>query len=264
MNSDNDLVLLSIDQGIARIRFNRPGALNAINASLARQWREAARHVGTRADVRVVVLAGEGRAFMAGGDLQAFHADPSRAGATARDIIDPLNDGLAALAEGDAPVIASVHGAVAGAGMSIALGADLVIASEDAKFNMAYALIGASLDAGGSWFLPRIVGLQRAMAIALLSEPLSAAKALEEGLVHRVAAADRLAAETDVLARRLAEGPTGAYGRIRRLLREGLQRNLADQLRAERDAFVQGAGMPEFGEGVDAFLNKRAPVYLGR
>jgi 2-(1,2-epoxy-1,2-dihydrophenyl)acetyl-CoA isomerase len=264
MNNDNDLVLLSIDQGIAWIRFNRPGALNAINASLARQWREAARHVGSRGDVRVVVLAGEGKAFMAGGDLQAFHADPARAAETARAIIDPLNDGLAALAVGDAPVIASVHGAVAGAGMSIALGADLVVASEDAKFNMAYAHIGASLDAGGSWHLPRIVGLQRAMAIALLSEQLSAAEALKEGLVHRVAATDRLAAETDLLARRLAKGPTGAYGRIRRLLREGLQRGFVDQLRAERDAFAQGAGMPEFREGVDAFLNKRAPEYLGR
>ncbi len=201
---------------------------------------------------------------MAGGDLQAFHADLANAGETARSIIDPLNEGLVLLAEGDAPIIASVHGAVAGAGMSIALGADLVIASETAKFNMAYSLIGASLDAGGSWFLPRIVGLQQAMAIALLSEPISATDARVKGFVHRVVPADQLVAETNALAKRLARGPTEAYGRIRRLLRQSLQRGFPEQLQAERDAFVQGAGTAEFREGVDAFLNKRSPTYLSR
>lgn len=261
MTNADQLVLVSVKSGTAFVRFNRPGALNAINVDLARQWRDAVVEVGARDDVRVIVLSGEGRAFMAGGDLRAFHADPDKGADTARALIEPLNEGLIALANGDAPVIASVQGAVAGAGMSIALGADLCIAADDTTFDMAYARIGASPDAGGSWYLPRLVGLRQAMSIALLSDRLSAARALQLNLVNRVVPAQRLASETEALAAQLARGPTAAYGRIRRLLRGSLQHSLEQQLALECEAFAKGAETGAFREGIDAFVNKRAPDY---
>ena len=263
MTHSADSVLLSIDAEVAHIRFNRSAALNAMDAEMAGRLRDLVRQAQADGGVRVFVLSGEGKAFMAGGDLQAFHADLKHADDVARAIIDPLNEALLLLATGDAPVVASVHGAVAGAGMSIALGADLAIAAHDVKFNMAYARIGASLDGGGSWALPRVVGLRRAMSIALLSESLDAATALDVGIVNRVVPADALEAETRTLAMRLAKGPTHAFGRIRRLLRDGLQRDYAGQLQAERDAFAQGAVTKDFSEGVNAFFSKRSPVFTG-
>jgi 2-(1,2-epoxy-1,2-dihydrophenyl)acetyl-CoA isomerase len=264
VTSAGEPILYALDGGIARIRFNRPSALNAIDVTMAQHLLSVVKRLCAADGVRVVVLSGEGKAFMAGGDLQAFHADLDHADDTARNIIDPLHEALDMLARGDAPVIASLHGAVAGAGMSIALGADLAIASEDVKFNMAYARIGASLDGGASWSLPRLVGLRRAMAIALLSDPLDAAAALELGLINRIVPVSEREAETLALARRLAQGATGAYGRIRRLLRGGAhQRGFVDQLREERDAFAAGARTPDFAEGIAAFFDKRPPRFTG-
>ena len=258
-----DPILASLDDGIARIRFNRPSALNAIDVPMAEQLLATVKRLQAAGGVRVIVLSGEGRAFMAGGDLRAFHADPQHADTTARALIDPLHAALELLAAGDAPVLASLHGAVAGAGMSLALAADLAIAADDTVFNMAYARIGASLDAGSSWALPRLVGLRRAMQIALLSEPIDAAAALALGLVNRVVPAAEREAQTMVLARRLAAGPTAAYGRIRRLLRTSHDRDLGEQLRAERDAFAEGARTRDFTDGVAAFFEKRAPRFGG-
>ena len=179
-----------------------------------------------------------------------------------------MHEALALLAEGDAPVLASPHDAVAGAGagMSLALGADFAIASDDTKLNLAYARIGASVDGGGSWHLPRIVGLRRALEIALLCDSLDAlaAPAPALGLVNRVVPASEREAETLALARRLAQGPTRAFSRVRRLLRGSQQRSLVEQLAAELGAFVKGPRTGDFAEGLNAFFAKRAPRYTGR
>jgi 2-(1,2-epoxy-1,2-dihydrophenyl)acetyl-CoA isomerase len=262
MNTDTAPILYSLDAGIARIRFNRPKALNALDVPMAQGLLDAVRRAQANG-ARVIVLAGEGRAFMAGGDLQTFHADLANAGATAKALIDPLHAALTLLAHGDAPVLASLHGAVAGAGMSVALGADLAIASADTVFNLAYARIGASVDGGGTWALARAVGLKRAMEIALLSDPIDAPAAAQLGLVNRVVPSGELAAQTDALAQRLADGPTLAYGRIRRLLRSSFERDFADTLDAERDAFVEGTRTRDFAEGIGAFFAKRAARFTG-
>ena len=264
MNSHTAPVIVGFEEGIAGIRFNRPKALNAIDASMALALRDGIRAVLATPGVRVVVLSGEGRAFMAGGDLQAFHADLPRAPATARQIIDPLHEAVAMLAECGFPVIASVHGAVAGAGLSLAMGCDITIAADDTKFVPAYARIGASQDGGGSWALPRLVGLKRAMEIALLAETIDAATAMQLGIVTRVVPAAQREAETLALARRLAQGPTQTFGRIKRLLRESLQRPLRDQLDAERDAFVACAGTQDFAEGLASFFEKRQAKFIGQ
>jgi 2-(1,2-epoxy-1,2-dihydrophenyl)acetyl-CoA isomerase len=257
-------VRLSIADGIAHIRFDRPGTLNAIDQAMAVALRDAVKEVLVHGGARVIVLSGEGRAFMAGGDLQAFHTNLSDAAITAGRIIDPLHEAVAALAEAPVPVIAAVQGGVAGAGMSLALGADFVLAADNTTFVPAYVGIGTSPDGGGTWALVRLVGLRRALEIALLGEPIDAASALQMGLVNRVVPRDELATATEELARRLAAGPTRALARTRRLLRDAPTTALRDHLRAERDAFAACARSLDFAEGVNAFFEKRRPRFQGR
>jgi 2-(1,2-epoxy-1,2-dihydrophenyl)acetyl-CoA isomerase len=184
-------LLVQREGGIAWLRFNRPERLNAIDAAMAVAFRDAVRGLPGDATLRCVVLAGEGRAFMAGGDITAF----GNADAIAT-IMDPMHEALALLAALPVPVLASVQGAAAGGGMSIALAADLAIAADNAKFNLAYLRLGTSPDCGGSWNLARLVGLRRAMGIALLEEVLDAPAALAAGLVNRVVPAAELATAT--------------------------------------------------------------------
>lgn len=262
-DQSNAPVLLSIDGAVAEIRFNRPKVLNAFNLEAGRQFLSCCERLATDKTVRAIILRGEGTAFMAGGDLAQFRDAADRTAFT-REILEPLNSALLILDELPAPVIAAVQGAAAGAGASIALAADFVIAAEDAKFIMAYAKIGTSIDAGSSWNLPRLVGFRRAMELALLAEPVGAAQALAMGLVTRVVPPAKLMEETRALAKRLAAGPTVAYGRIKRLLRDSLTQEYAVQLKAELEAFAACSATADFAEGLAAFFDKRAAMFRGR
>jgi 2-(1,2-epoxy-1,2-dihydrophenyl)acetyl-CoA isomerase len=253
-------VRLERDGAIANLRLNRPGVLNAADSTLAQAFRDACLALEADASVRVVVVSGQGRAFMAGGDIAQFREAPHT---IAESLIEPLHEGLQCLARMRAPVIASLHGAVAGAGLSLALACDLAIAAEGTRFSFAYARLGASCDLGGSWHLPRLVGLRRALEIALLGDTLDAAQALQLGLVNRVVPADKLAEETRLLAARLATGAPVALGQLKRLMRESWSRDLATQLGAERSAFEACVATQDFHEGVEAFLAKRTPRYEG-
>ena len=259
MNSTPPL-LMERDGAVATLRFHRPEALNAIDVAMARAFLEAVQALAADPGVRAVVLAGSGRAFMAGGDLATLRADPVQGAA---DILAPLNQALALLAGMNAPVIASVHGAAAGAGLSLVLMADYVIAAEGTRFNLAYIHLGTSCDAGASWVLPRLVGLRKALEIALLGDAFSADEALRLGLVNRVLPAAELPAATDALAQRFASGPTMAYGAMKRLLRASMDRSLPDQLAAEAQAFVRCAGTEDFRAGVEAFHARRSPQFRG-
>ena len=252
-------LLVQREGGIAWLRFNRPERLNAIDAAMALAFRDAVRTLPGDATLRCVVLAGEGRAFMAGGDITAF----GNADAIAT-IMDPMHEALALLAALPVPVLASVQGAAAGGGMSIALSADLAIAADNAKFNLAYLRLGTSPDCGGSWNLARLVGLRRAMGIALLEEVLDAPAALAAGLLNKVVPAAELAEATAAMARKLAAGPREASGRTKLLLRAAAGRDLPAQLDAERANFLACAGTADFAEGVGAFLARRTPDFPGR
>jgi 2-(1,2-epoxy-1,2-dihydrophenyl)acetyl-CoA isomerase len=210
----------------------------------------------------VIVLRGEGPSFMAGGDLSQFRDAVDRPAFT-REILEPLNASLLILDELPLPVIASVQGAAAGAGASIALAADLVIAADDAKFIMAYAKVGTSLDGGSTWALPRLIGLHRAMEMALLAEPVAASQALAMGLINRVVPLAELQNQTRTLVRRISAGPTAAYGKIKRLLRDSSTQEYAVQLKAELEAFVSCAATSDFGEGLAAFFAKRTADFRG-
>lgn len=260
-----DLVLTEIDAatGIATLTINRPKVLNALDVPTARAFLQAVRKVTATKGLRCIVLAGSGRAFMAGGDVAAFGTDPDRAAEVVHDLLDALHPALTALRESPAPVIAKVQGVAAGAGFSLMLGADLVIAEAGARFVVAYDRIGTSPDCGGTWALPRKVGRAKAMELLLLGETLSAEEARAAGIVNKVVPAEELDAEALALAKRIASGPTQALGAVRALIDAALDRPFAAHLEAERASFIRMTGTRDFREGVSAFLEKRQPQFRG-
>ena len=254
-------LLLERHGAIATLRFNRPDALNAIDVPMATALREAVRAIAQDASVRCVVLCGAGKGFMAGGDLATLRADPVQG---AKDLLAPLNEAVALLALLNAPVIAQVHGVAAGAGLALMLQADFVLAAEGTRFNLAYINLGTSCDVGASWALPRLLGLRRALEIAMLGDTYSASEAERLGLVNRVVPAAELGAAVQELAQRLASGPTLAYGHMRRLMRNAFDHDLPTQLAAEGDAFVACARGADLPEGIEAFHAKRPAAFQGR
>lgn len=254
-------LLLERNGAIATLRFNRPEALNAIDVPMANAFLAAVQSIAADPGVRAVVLRGNGRGFMAGGDLATLRADPVQG---AIDILTPLNTALQLLTQMNAPVIAQVHGAAAGAGLSLVLMADYVIAAEGTRFNLAYINLGTSCDVGASWALPRIVGVRQALEIALLGEAFTADDALRLGLVNRVVPGAELDSATTALAQRLASGPTLAYGAMKRLMRASMDHTLPEQLAAEKGAFVHCAGTEDFRAGVEAFHQRQSPQFVGR
>ena len=256
-------ILLDIKDHVAEIRFNRPKALNAISVELGNMFREVIAEVASNPDVRVIVLSGEGRAFMAGGDL-AFMRSAEDSSKAAQQLVDPMHTALQLLAQAPQPVIASVHGAIAGAGMSVSLFADLVIAADDAIFNMAYVKVGNNPDCGGSWILPRLVGLHKALEIALLSDNINAEEALRLGLINRVVPREKLAEETQAMAGKLALLAPLAVASIKRLMRTSLEHTLKEHLDAECENFVANAKTADFKEALSAFFEKRSAKFEGR
>ena len=261
MSSETREVLLTRDGAIAFLTFNRPAAMNALDVPTATAFLAACQSLATDDTVRAVVLRGAGRAFGVGGDLSALQQDSAR---TAQELIGRLHEAVLLLAGMNAPVIASLHGVVAGGSLSLSMACDLAIAAEGTRFNLAYTNVGANCDVSGSWSLPRLVGLRRAMQIALLSDAFDAAEALSMGVVNRVVPAADLEKETLALATRLAAGPTLAYGRMKRLMRQSFDNDLPTQLDAERENFKASTQTADFQEALQAFFAKRPPVFQGR
>ena len=249
------------DGAVATLRFSRPGALNAINVPMAQALLAAVRQLAADASVRAVVLCGAGKGFMAGGDLATLRANPVQGAA---DLLGPLNEAVQVLATMNAPVIAKVHGVAAGAGLSLMLQADFVIAAEGTRFNLAYINLGTSCDVGASWALPRLVGLRNALEIALMGDTLTASDALRLGLVNRVVPAEHLDTAAAALIDRIAHGPTLAYGATKRLMRASFDRDLDTQLIAETAAFAGCAATEDMRTGIEAFYAKKPPVFEGR
>jgi 2-(1,2-epoxy-1,2-dihydrophenyl)acetyl-CoA isomerase len=256
----NDRVVLWKDGAVAFIEIRRPQRHNALDVATAEAFLERCREVGVDDGVRAVVVSGQGASFGVGGDLNELRVDGP---ATARKIIAPMHEAVALLAALDAPVIAKLRGIVAGGSMSLALGCDLAVASETTRFTFAYTNAGTTADLGGSWYLPRIVGLRNALQIALLNEPIDAKQAFALGLVNKVVTDERLDAEVAGLAHRLAQGPTRALGRMKRLLRQSASSRLHDQLASELATFVESARTADFREAIDAILGKRTPHFTG-
>jgi 2-(1,2-epoxy-1,2-dihydrophenyl)acetyl-CoA isomerase len=252
-----------MEEGVATLCFNRPQVFNAMDAEMMIQFRAAAEQVQRDPTVRAVLLRGEGKAFLAGGDVALFHQRikelPDMIVRWGRE----MHFAILALRRADKPVLASVQGACAGAGFSILCAADLAIAADNAYFSLAYTKIGASPDGGSTHFLPRLVGYKKAMELTLLAERFDANKARELGLVNWVVPADQLAQETQRIARELARGPTVAYGEAKRLMNQSLDRSIDTQMEEELAAFARCAKTHDLAEGVAAFVEKRKPAFDG-
>jgi 2-(1,2-epoxy-1,2-dihydrophenyl)acetyl-CoA isomerase len=258
-----DFQHIRLEQGpsaVATVTLNRPDSLNALNAAMLDELRAAVESLPA-AGARCLLLAGEGRGFSSGADLASGGGLPDDVGAALEGHFNPLIEAIFAL---PIPVVAAVNGPCAGAGCSLALAADIVIASESAYFLQAFINIGLIPDAGATWLLPRLAGRARAMEMMMLGERIPAAKAAEWGLISRVVPEEDLASEATALATRLAQGPTVAYGLLRRLAREAEQLSVADALAAERVAQREAGRTGDFKQGVVAFLQKRPPSFDGR
>jgi 2-(1,2-epoxy-1,2-dihydrophenyl)acetyl-CoA isomerase len=247
--------------GVARITLNRPDRLN----SFTRQMHaELARALDAAAAARVIVLTGAGRGFCAGQDLNDRAVVPGEAvdlGATVEASWNPLVRRLANMPQ---PVIARVNGVAAGAGANIALACDLVVAARSAKFIQSFSALGLIPDSGGSWHLPRLVGQQRALGLALTGEPLMAEKAADWGLIWKCVDDEALDAEVDALADRLAALPPLGLAAIKSIIRTTGTRTLDQELDLQRDEMRRLGFTADYREGVAAFLEKRTPTFTGQ
>ena len=256
-------ILYEAVDGVARITLNRPDVLNAISPELITAYGEAIQRAGSDETIRAVLVTGAGRGFCAGADLNSS-GSPQRkmsSGQLLRTLYHPAIVGMRTMPK---PVITAVNGVAAGAGMSIALAGDIVLAAQSASFLQAFSKIGLVPDAGSTWFLPRLVGDVRARALALLADKIPAEDAQQMGMVWKVYPDDQLAAEAQALAARLAKMPTKAYSLIKVALNASGDNSLADQLELEADSQDIASKTEDFREGVQAFLQKRQPDFKGR
>jgi 2-(1,2-epoxy-1,2-dihydrophenyl)acetyl-CoA isomerase len=258
-------VLVERDGAIATVTLNRPESLNALDPTMVDGLVAETSRLGVAGDVRCVVIRGAGRHFMAGGDIRHFAGRLEREADVRREefqsLIGRLHAAIETLHRMPQPVIASVHGAVAGFGLSLMCACDLAVAADDAYFSAAYRNLGLTPDGGLTYALPRLVGSKKATEIVLLGGRFSVEEALRWGLVNRVVPAADLASETAALAAALAAGPSMATRNGKRLLRQSLSQPLSVQLDAEAKSFGVCAASTDFVEGVRAFLEKRPPRF---
>jgi 2-(1,2-epoxy-1,2-dihydrophenyl)acetyl-CoA isomerase len=252
-----------VKDGLARLTFNRPHAANSFNLGMIREFLEAATICSKDSKLRAVLLAGSGRFFSAGGDLKSFATAGDQVSESVAEVAGMLHAAISKFARMNAPIVAAVNGAAAGAGMSVVCMADIALAAESATFTMAYTAAGLAPDGSSTYFLPRIVGLRRARELMLTNRRLSAAEAHAWGIVERVVPDDDLMAEAEKLARTLASGPTLAFGEVKKLLLASQTAQLEDQLDAETRAIASMAVTSDGREGVAAFREKRRPNFKG-
>ncbi|HZD19253.1 MAG TPA: 2-(1,2-epoxy-1,2-dihydrophenyl)acetyl-CoA isomerase PaaG [Burkholderiales bacterium] len=258
-------VLVSVDAGVETITLNRPEKLNALNPEMHAQLRAALERATDDPQIRALLLTGAGRGFCTGQDLA--ERDVS-AGAAPIDLsvslgshYNPLVRRLRALPK---PIVCAVNGVAAGAGANLALACDIVIAARSASFVQAFARLGLVPDSGGTFFLPRLIGMARTMGLAMLAEPLSAERAEQWGLIWKAVDDQHLADEALALARTLASGPTKSYGLLKKALYASATNSLDAQLDLERDLQREAGLSEDYREGVSAFKEKRTPRFKGK
>jgi len=259
----NTLLFEQKDQ-LAHITLNRPEIGNALNDVLTEELQRAMIECDENEDIRAVLLSGAGKVFSVGGDLTYFAEYAPVLSREIKRFIVQLHGAIARMARMQAPVVAAVHGNIAGFGISLMAASDITLAAESATFTMAYTSVGLSPDGSSTYFLPRLVGMKRALELTLTNRRLSAQEALEWGLVNQVVPDEQLIEDAQALTAKLAAGPTQAFGTAKRLLRASLERTLETQMEYEAEGIAAMTKTEDFIEGVSAFLQKRPPEYKGK
>ncbi|GLB60058.1 enoyl-CoA hydratase/isomerase family protein [Cytobacillus sp. NCCP-133] len=250
-------VLLSIENNVGFITLNRPHAGNGIDLKLSKELLETAIICSENKEIRAVVVTGAGNKFSVGGDLKSFSSEGEELPAHLKRVTAYLHQAVSHFSRMNKPFIGAVNGVAAGAGMSLALSCDLVYAAESSKFVMAYNKIGLTPDGSGSYFLPRLVGMKRALELMYTNRLLSAKEAEEWGIVNHVLPDEELMPAVIKLAENLAEGPMKAFGATKKLFYHSLQETLESQMAKETEFLADRANSPEGREGISAFLEKR-------
>lgn len=257
-------LLYDVKDGVATLTLNRPEAYNALNLALGRDLFQAVLEADEDRAVRCIVVTGAGRAFCAGGDVKDFADNPGRIGILIKELTTYLHGAVSRLARTRKPVVMGVNGVAAGGGMSLALAGDLVVAAESARFTMAYSRIAASPDGSSSYFLPRLVGLRRALELHYTNRVLTAAEGLDWGLINRVHPDAEFAGALAGLAHELAQGPTLAFGEAKLLFHRSTHESLETQMELEAQAIAASGHTEDFRNGVVAFAKKQPVAFQGR
>ena len=260
-----EFLIVERQEGVARITLNRPDVLNSFNGKMAVELHRALGDAANDAATRAVLITGAGRAFCAGQDLAEVLPKPGAPAPDLGEIVrSSYNPIIRAVRTLEKPVVCAVNGTAAGAGANLALACDIVFASMEASFIQSFAKIGLIPDSGGTFLLPRIVGLQRAAAMTMLGEKISAEQALAWGMVYRVVPPAALLDAAFECAKSLAHQPTRALGMIKRGFNRSLGIDLEDQLAFEQGLQGEAGRTDDYAEGVRAFMDKRKPVFTGR
>jgi 2-(1,2-epoxy-1,2-dihydrophenyl)acetyl-CoA isomerase len=259
-------VLLDVADGVGWVTLNRPKACNALNRDLAERLLHALIRCDEDYKVRALVITGTGASFCAGGDIRQMMeavASDGHAAVLLKTLTVSLHEAIATMAHMSKPVIIAVNGAAAGAGFSLALAGDLVLAADNARFTVAYTAIGLAPDGSSTFTLPRLIGPKRAFELMYTNRSLSAGEARELGLVNQVYPAAKFIEHVREYADSVANGPTAALGYAKRLLALSAQNSLETQMELERRAIAACGRTADFREGADAFLAKRPPKFKG-
>ena len=257
------LITTDLNNSILTITLNRPDRLNSFTEPMAKQLQDAFSEAGQNDEVRCVLLTANGKAFCAGQDLPEVtdKGDDYELGDTVRASYNPI---IKAIRNIEKPVVCAVNGTAAGAGANIAFACDIVIASDQAKFIQSFSKIGLIPDSGGTFFLPRLVGLQRANIMYMLDDKITPEQAVEMGLIYKSVANDDLIDEAEQVCTKLASLPTKGFGLYKKAVNQSLQNNLDEQLELEADLQTEAGNTHDYKEGVQAFLEKRKPEYKGK
>lgn len=257
-------IVLSVSDGLARLVLNQPEIGNPFNAPFCAEWAKVANELSGRKDVRAVLITAKGKFFSVGGDINMFAKNLDSLPDCIREWTAGLHMGAARFARLDAPIVAAVHATAMGGACALVANCDLVYSARSARFGSAYSQIGYSCDAGASFGLSSRMGIARARRFVLLAETLEAEEAARIGLVDHVVDDGELMAQAEKAAIRLSQGPTRAYGEVRRLFGRSLGQPFESQLEDEAQALGRAASCADAREGITAFVEKRKPTFQGR
>ena len=257
------LIKYIINENVAIITLNRPHVLNSINALMAGNFQDTLKQAKEDNNIRAILITGEGKAFCAGQDLSDIATGNNSFSDVGKIVSENYNPIIHLIREIEKPVVCAVNGTAAGAGANIALACDIVVASENAVFIQAFSKIGLIPDSGGTYFLPRLAGFQRAAAMMMLGEKIFSEDALKFGMIYKIFPENKLEEEAMKIVIRLSQLPTKGIGLTKRALNQSYGNNLYEQLRLERDLQTEAGKSNDFKEGINSFIEKRIPKFTG-